>query len=110
MFLSVVGQKCTMNLQKSFLTFEQLTLQNEKLRCKAKMDEIKRFYGKGDENSVSYDETEEYQEAEQLDEQLDTEIDNVAQQIAIIDKIVQTCDQQAKNGIKSTCGLTLAGG
>ena len=110
MFLSVIGQKCTMKLQKSFLTFEQLTLQNGKQKCLAQMNEIKKFYGTGKEGGISYDETEEYQEAEQEDERLDTEIDSIAQQIAVIDQIISTCDQQAKNGIKSTCGLTLAGG
>lgn len=108
-FLALASQKSLLSLQKSFLQFQLLRIQNDMSYYAAEMGAIKKAYQEqgGD---ASYEDDTEYIYYEQLDEQLGSEKDSVESQLSVIENEISGLKTLVQNGIKSSCTLNMASG
>lgn len=103
-FLALAAQKSVLGLQKNFLAFRQIKVQNEILANQAAMDTYKEQLPDG----TDYEEDEQYIYYEQLDERLQTEKESVDSQLTVIENELGSLKTLVNNSIKSSCTLNLA--
>ena len=104
-FLALASQKSLLTLQKNFLQFQQVGIQNQIQLAESQMSAIQKNYGNKD-----YQDDADYIYYEQLDEQLGSEKDLLDSQITEIDSQISSMKTLVQNNIKSSCTLNLAGG
>lgn len=102
-FLALASQKSLLTLQKNFLQFQQVGIQNQIQLASAQMSAIQKEY-------QSYEDDADYIYYEQLDEQLQTEKDLLDSQITELDSQISSMKTLVQNNIKSSCTLNLSGG
>ena len=104
-FLALASQKSLLTLQKNFLQFQQVGIQNQIQLAESQMSAIQKSYGNND-----YQDDADYIYYEQLDEQLGSEKDLLDSQITEIDSQISSMKTLVQNNIKSSCTLNLSGG
>ena len=104
-FLALARQKSLLTLQKNFLQFQQVGIQNQIQLAESQMSAIQKSYGNKD-----YQDDADYIYYEQLDEQLGSEKDLLDSQITEIDSQISSMKTLVQNNIKSSCTLNLSGG
>lgn len=107
-FLALASQKSLLTLQKNFLQFQQIGIQNQLQLASSQMAAIQKSYGTGSGND--YSEDPDYIYYEQLDEQLSSEKDSLDTQITEIESQISSLKTLVNNNIKSSCTLNLSGG
>ncbi len=105
-FLALASQKSLLTLQKNFLQFQQIGIQNQLQLASSQMAAIQKAYGTGSD----YSEDPDYIYYEQLDEQLSSEKDSLDTQITEIESQISSLKTLVNNNIKSSCTLNLSGG
>ena len=103
-FLAIDAQKNYFTLQRNQLQFELTVIMAEASRNLKVMDAIKSA------SPDSYDEDDDYIQAEELDEVLETEKDSIESQINLLDNEISSLKSMVNNNIKNSCGLQLIGG
>ena len=98
-----------LTLQKNFLQFQQVGIQNQIQLASAQMSAIQKEY-RGCSSDESYEDDADYIYYEQLDEQLQTEKDLLDSQITELDSQISSMKTLVQNNIKSSCTLNLSGG
>ena len=110
-FLALAGQKSLLSLQRNFLQFQILSIQNQMNYAAAQMTAIQREYSSDDsEDKADYTEDADYVYYENLDEQLGTEKDLLESQLTAIENEVNGLKTLVNNNIISSCTLNLASG
>lgn len=104
-FLALASQKSLLTLQKNFLQFQQVGIQNQIQLAESQMSAIQKCYDNKD-----YQDDADYIYYEQLDEQLGSEKDLLDSQITEIDSQISSMKTLVQNNIKSSCTLNLSGG
>lgn len=108
-FLALASQKSLLTLQKNFLQFQQVGIQNQIQLASAQMSAIQKEY-RGCSSDEGYQDDADYIYYEQLDEQLQTEKDLLDSQITELDSQISSMKTLVQNNIKSSCTLNLSGG
>lgn len=103
-FLALASQKSLLTLQKNFLQFQQVGIQNQIQLAESQMSAIQKNYDNKD-----YQDDADYIYYEQLDEQLGSEKDLLDSQITEIDSQISSMKTLVQNNIKSSCTLNLSG-
>ena len=109
-FLALASQKSLLSLQKSFLQFQLLRIQNDMSYYAAEMGAIKKSYQELGNSDKSFEDDADYIYYEQLDEQLGAEKDSVESQMQVIENEISGLKTLVQNGIKSSCTLNMASG
>jgi len=106
-FLALASQKSLLTLQKNFLQFQMVSIQNQIQYATSQMTAIEREY-----SAVDGDATEDanYIYYEDLDDQLETEKDSLESQLTAIENEISGLKTLVNNNIKSSCTLNLASG
>ena len=107
-FLALASQKSLLSLQKNFLQFQMVSIQNQIQYATAQMTAIQREYSSQDKQD--YTDDADYIYYEDLDEQLSTEKDLLESQLTAIENEINGLNTLVKNNIKSSCTLNLASG
>lgn len=107
-FLALASQKSLLSLQKNFLQFQMLSIQNQMQYATAQMTAIQREYSSQDDQDYADDA--DYIYYEDLDQQLGTEKDLLESQLTAIENEINGLNTLVKNNIKSSCTLNLASG
>ena len=105
-FLALASQKSLLTLQKNFLQFEQIQIQNDQLQASSQMSAIQQAYS-GLDGDASYDEDPYYIYYEQLDEQLGSKKDSLDSQLTAIENEISSLKTLVNNNIKTSCTLNL---
>ena len=101
-FLALASQKSLLTLQKNFLQFQLISIQNQIHYATSQMTAIEKEYTDGDATEDA-----DYIYYESLDEQLETEKDSIESQITAIENEVSGLKTLVNNNIKSSCTLNL---
>lgn len=106
-FLALASQKSLLTLQKSFLQFQHLSIQNQINYATSQMTAIQREYAAidGDETTDA-----DFIYYEDLSEQLESQKDSLDSQITAIENEISGLKTMVNNNIKSSCTLNLLGG
>ena len=105
-FLALASQKSLLTLQKSFLQFQHISIQNQINYATSQMTAIEREYAATDEDCT---EDASFIYYEDLSEQLETEKDSLDTQITAIENEISGLKTMVNNNIKSSCTLNLLG-
>ncbi len=105
-FLALASQKSLLTLQKNFLQFQYISIQNQIQYATAKMTEVERMYSGSEDD---YTEDADYIYYEDLSDQLETEKDSLDSQLTAIDNEISGLKTLVNNNIKSSCTLNLLG-
>lgn len=108
-FIALASQKSLLTLQKNFLQFQLISIENKVHYYTTQMTAIQRKYA-GTDSEQSYDEDQMYIHYQDLDDQLETEKDSIESQITVIDNEISGLKTLVNNSIKSSCTLNLASG
>ena len=108
-FLALASQKSLLTLQKNFLQFQQVGIQNQIQLASAQMSAIQKEY-RGCSSDESYEDDADYIYYSQLDDQLGTEKDSLDSQLTAIENEISSLKTMVNNNIKSSCTLNLSGG
>lgn len=103
-FLALASQKSLLTLQKNFLQFQHLSIQNQIQYAQSQMTAVEREYAASDED-FSTDAT--YIYYQDLGQQLETEKDSLDSQITAIENEISGLKTLVNNNIKSSCTLNL---
>lgn len=106
-FLALASQKSVLTLQKNFLQFQMISLQNQIQYASAMMNEVRKACE--DQEDVDYTENADYIYYEQLDEQLSAEKDSIETQMTAIENEISSLKTLVNNNIKTSCTLNLVG-
>ena len=106
-FLALASQKSLLALQKNFLQFQYISIQNQIQAATAGMTAVERQYAGSDED---YTEDAQFIYYEDLQEQLETEKDSIDSQLTVIENEISSLKTLVNNSIKSSCTLNLIGG
>ena len=104
-FLALASQKSLLTLQKNFLQFQLISIQNQIHYATSQMTAIEKEYSGQDGADATEDA--DYIYYESLDEQLETEKDSIESQITAIENEVSGLKTLVNNNIKSSCTLNL---
>ena len=107
-FLALASQKSVLTLQKNFLQFQMISLQNQIQYATTMMNEIKKSYD-GQDSEEDYTDNPDYIYYEQLDEQLSSEKDSIESQMTVIENEISSLKTLVNNNIKTSCTLNLVG-
>ena len=105
-FLALASQKSLLTLQKNFLQFQYVSIQNQIQYATSKMTEVERMYSGSDDD---YTEDADYIYYEDLSDQLETEKDSLDSQLTAIENEISGLKTLVNNNIKSSCTLNLLG-
>lgn len=105
-FLALASQKSLLTLQKNFLQFQYISIQNQIQYATAQMTEVERAYSGSDDD---YTEDADYIYYEDLSDQLETEKDSLDSQLTAIENEISGLKTLVNNNIKSSCTLNLLG-
>ncbi len=105
-FLALASQKSLLTLQKNFLQFQLVSIQNQIQAAGAQMTSIQREYASADSDE-DYTEDADYIYYADLDEQLNTEKDSLDSQMTAIENEISGLKTLVTNNIKSSCTLNL---
>ncbi len=103
-FLALASQKSLLALQKNFLQFQLLSIQNQTHYATSQMTAIEREYSSTDEDCT---ENADFIYYENLSEQLETEKDSIESQLTAIENEISGLKTLVNNNIKSSCTLNL---
>ena len=107
-FLALASQKSALSLQRNFLQFQLVKIQNEASYAAACMADTKRqLHEMGVED---YTDDPNYVYYEQLDEQLESEKDSIESQITLLESEISGLKTMVNSNIKSSCTLNMASG
>lgn len=104
-FLALASQKSLLTLQKNFLQFQYLSIQNQVQYATSQMTAIEREYSSDEE--ADYTEDADYIYYEDLSDQLETEKDSIDSQLTAIENEISGLKTLVNNNIKSSCTLNL---
>lgn len=104
-FLALASQKSLLTLQKNFLQFQYVSIQNQIQYATSQMTAIEREYS-GDDGA-DYTEDADYIYYQDLDDQLETEKDSLDSQLTAIENEISSLKTMVNNNIKSSCTLNL---
>ena len=107
-FLALASQKSVLTLQKNFLQFQMISLQNQIQYATTMMNEIKKSYD-GQDSEEDYTDNPDYIYYEQLDEQLSSEKDSIESQMTVIENEISSLKTLVNNNIKTSCTLNIVG-
>lgn len=105
-FLALASQKSLLTLQKNFLQFQYVSIQNQIQYATSQMTAVERMYSGSDDD---YTEDADYIYYEDLSDQLETEKDSLDSQLTAIDNEISGLKTLVNNNIKSSCTLNLLG-
>lgn len=103
-FLALASQKSLLTLQKNFLQFQYLSIQNQIQYATSQMTAVEREYASTDGDCTT-DAT--YIYYEDLSDQLETEKDSIDSQLTAIENEISGLKTLVNNNIKSSCTLNL---
>lgn len=103
-FLALASQKSLLTLQKNFLQFQYLSIQNQIQYATSQMTAVEREYAAVD-GDCTEDAT--YIYYEDLSDQLETEKDSIDSQLTAIENEISGLKTLVNNNIKSSCTLNL---
>ena len=106
-FLALASQKSLLTLQKNFLQYQYVSIQNQIQYATARMTEVERRYS--DDSESDYTEDADYIYYEDLSDQLETEKDSLDSQFTAIENEISGLKTLVNNNIKSSCTLNLIG-
>ena len=106
-FLALASQKSLLTLQKNFLQFQMVSIQNQIQHATSQMATIERQYASWNGDAT---ENADYVYYQNLDEQLETEKDSIESQLTAIENEISGLKTLVNNNIKSSCTLNLASG
>ena len=106
-FLALASQKSLLTLQKNFLQFQLVSIQNQVQIAASHMTAIERDYSTRDADCT---EDADYIYYKDLDDQLQTEKDSIESQITAIENEISGLKTLVNNNINSSCTLNLASG
>ncbi len=109
-FLALASQKSLLTLQKNFLQFQYVSIQNQIQSATAGMTAVEREYASMDDDDADYTEDADYIYYEDLSNQLETEKDSLDSQLTAIENEISGLKTLVNNNIKSSCTLNLIGG
>ena len=108
-FLALASQKSALMLQKNFLQFNLIKIQNEAQYAVSCMNDVKKqIQSMG--SDAEYEDDPMYIYYEQLDEQLESEKDSIESQITLLDNEISGLKTMVNSNIKSSCTLNIASG
>ena len=107
-FLALASQKSLLTLQKNFLQFQYVHIQNEISYAEARMAAVQSNYDSSSGGDATQDP--DYIYYEQLDEKLGTEKDSLDTQLTAIENEISSLKTLVNNNIKTSCTLNLASG
>ncbi len=107
-FLALASQKSLLALQKNFLQFQYVHIQNQIHIATTQMTAIEREYSSQENSDCTQDA--DYIYYKDLDDQLETEKDSLDSQITAIENEISGLKTLVNNNIKSSCTLNLASG
>lgn len=103
-FLALASQKSLLTLQKNFLQFQYLSIQNQVQQATSQMTAIEREYAASDQDCT---EDADYIYYQDLSDQLETEKDSIDSQLTAIENEISSLKTLVNNNIKSSCTLNL---
>lgn len=103
-FLALASQKSLLTLQKNFLQFQYLSIQNQVQQATAQMTAIEREYSASKQDCT---EDADYIYYQDLSDQLETEKDSIDSQLTAIENEISGLKTLVNNNIKSSCTLNL---
>ncbi|MBD5402395.1 hypothetical protein HDR58_06295 [bacterium] len=106
-FLALASQKSLLTLQKNFLQFQLVSIQNQIQYGTSVMAAIQKEYDS--DSQEDYTDNADYIYYEQLDEQLNSEKDSLDSQLTVIENEISSLKTLVNNNIKSSCTLNLVG-
>lgn len=109
-FLALASQKSLLTLQKNFLQFQLLSIQNQTNYATSQMTAIEREYAGMDDDEADYTEDASFIYYEDLSDQLETEKDSIESQITAMENEISGLKTMVNNNIKSSCTLNLLNG
>lgn len=104
-FLALASQKSLLTLQKNFLQFQYVSIQNQIQYATSQMTAIERDYAGRD--GEDYTENADYIYYQDLDDQLNTEKDSLDSQLTAIENEISSLKTMVNNNIKTSCTLNL---
>lgn len=107
-FLALASQKSLLTLQKNFLQFQLLSIQNQTNYATSQMTAIEREYSGMDD--ADYTEDASFIYYQDLSDQLETEKDSIESQITAMENEISGLKTMVNNNIKSSCTLNLLNG
>lgn len=107
-FLALASQKSALMLQKNFLQFNLIKIQNEASYAASCMNDVRKQLTQG--GTQEYEDDPMYIYYEQLDEQLETEKDAIETQITLLENEISGLKTMVNSNIKSSCTLNIASG
>ena len=105
-FLALASQKSLLTLQKNFLQYQYVSIQNQIQYATARMTEVERRHA---DSQDDYTEDADYIYYEDLSDQLETEKDSLDSQLTAIENEISGLKTLVNNNIKSSCTLNLIG-
>ena len=105
-FLALASQKSLLTLQKNFLQYQYVSIQNQIQYATARMTEVERRHA---DSEGDYTEDADYIYYEDLSDQLETEKDSLDSQLTAIENEISGLKTLVNNNIKSSCTLNLIG-
>lgn len=106
-FLALASQKSLLTLQKNFLQFQHLSIQNQINYATSQMTAIEREYATMDDEQADCTEDADFIYYQDLGNQLETEKDSLDSQITALDNEISGMKTLVNNNIKSSCTLNL---
>ena len=104
-FLALASQKSLLTLQKNFLQFQYVSIQNQIQYATSQMTAIEREYAGQDGSDYTEDAV--YIYYQDLDDQLNTEKDSLDSQLTAIENEISSLKTMVNNNIKTSCTLNL---
>lgn len=109
-FLALASQKSLLTLQKNFLQFQLLSIQNQTNIATSQMTAIEREYAAMGDDAGDCTEDASFIYYQDLSDQLETEKDSVESQITALENEISGLKTMVNNNIKSSCTLNLLNG
>lgn len=108
-FLALASQKSLLTLQKNFLQFQLLSIQNQTNYATSQMTAIEREYAAMDDDEADCTEDASFIYYGDLSQQLESEKDSIESQITALENEISGLKTMVNNNIKSSCTLNLLG-
>lgn len=107
-FLALASQKSVLTLQKNFLQFQLITLENQIHYASAMIGKVQKDY-EAQNPGGDYTESADFIYYEQLENQLESQKDSIESQLTVIENEVSSLKTLVNNNIKASCTLNLIG-
>lgn len=107
-FLALASQKSLLNLRKSFLELQKISIQNRIEAAQSQMAYIERMHA--DDDNWEQDEDSNYQYYARLDDSLSTEADSLDSQLSVLQNDISSLKTLVNNNIKTSCTMNISGG